>query len=146
MQKISLILILLSTFVFTNALWPIYLYDDDSEEYEESEEYEDNYGADMGPGGGNNGVYLDQPIDEEGYGTITCYCQGSDPDLYQIGGNFQVAGGIELPGSFDDAGQFYPQGFEGQDISTLQQFKDACNNLFPVCQRVGGCWGDQSPN
>ena len=140
MQKISLVLILLSTFAFTNALWPIYFYNNQDDECEEAGDYN--------PSVDPTDEYLDQPIDMDGYGTITCYCHSSDSDLdlYSIGDNLQIAGGIELAGSLDDAGQFYPQGFEGQDISTLQNFIDMCNSLFPVCESVGGCWADKSPN
>ena len=73
-------------------------------------------------------------------GSIACYAHGSDEGFTSVGNNIRVIGYISLEGAYDAQGIFQPKGFEGQDISVLQHFKDLCNTHYPFCDDLNGCW------
>lgn len=73
--------------------------------------------------------------DDGGY--IACYSHNEEGSIYSIGDSIYVMGQIRLQGHY--IGQvFHPQGYENQDISAAQEFKDLCNQIFPACK--GDCW------
>lgn len=81
-------------------------------------------------------------------GFIACYAHGSDSGLRTIADGIQLLGYYDIPGHYNIQGIFQPKGFEGQDISALQSFKDLCNKHFPFCDDLNGCWagGDTLPH
>ena len=71
-------------------------------------------------------------------GEIICFSNNSKDSDYGIGQNMYVMGRVTLEGSFNEENIFEPDGYEGEDISKADQFKDTCNKNFPACQE--GCW------
>ena len=59
--------------------------------------------------------------------------------------NIVPVGFLDIEGEYVD-GLFQPTGYEGQDISKIQYFKDLCDDNLPKCQ--GQCWagGDRKIN
>ena len=82
-----------------------------------------------------------RPLEENDvHGNIACYAHGSDEGFTSVGNNIRIIGYIPLEGAYDAQGIFQPKGFEGQDISALQHFKDLCNTHYPFCDDLNGCW------
>ena len=71
-------------------------------------------------------------------GAIACYSHSEAGSSYSVGNNIYVVGIVSgLVGRY--IGRiFQPEGYEGQDISAAQTFKDLCNARFPSCKN--GCW------
>lgn len=70
-------------------------------------------------------------------GYIAYYSRNEEGGVYSVGDGIYVMGQIRLRGQYINR-IFHPYGYENKDISTVQEFKDLCNQTFPVCK--GGCW------
>lgn len=70
-------------------------------------------------------------------GYIAVYSHNSVSGVYSIGGDIYVIGQIRLKGKY--IGRiFHPAGYEGQDISAAEEFKQLADETFESCQ--GDCW------
>ncbi len=74
-------------------------------------------------------------------GYIACYSRNQEGSIYSVGGGIYVMGQIRLQGKYIER-IFHPIGYEGQDISIAQEFKDLCNQKFPASQNAGWAGGD----
>ncbi|HYW21372.1 MAG TPA: C1 family peptidase [Nodularia sp. (in: cyanobacteria)] len=74
-------------------------------------------------------------------GYIACYSRNKEGSVYSVGDGIYVMGQIRLQGQYIKR-IFYPQGYENQDISAAQEFKDLCNETFPACKGDGWAGGD----
>ncbi|AFW97183.1 hypothetical protein ANA_P10014 (plasmid) [Anabaena sp. 90] len=70
-------------------------------------------------------------------GYIAIYSRNAVHGVYSVGGGIYVIGQIRLQGKY--IGRiFHPAGYEGQDISAAEEFKQLADETFPSCQ--GDCW------
>lgn len=70
-------------------------------------------------------------------GYIAIYSHNVVRGVYSVGGGIYVIGQIRLQGKY--IGRiFYPAGYEEQDISAAEQFKQLADDTFESCQ--GDCW------
>ena len=69
-------------------------------------------------------------------GYIACYSHNKEGSSYSVGNNIYVMGQIRLQGKYI-RWIFHPQGYENQNISATQEFKDLCNQIFPACKGDG---------
>ena len=65
-------------------------------------------------------------------GRVICFHHSSLSETSTI-----PVGFLEIQGEYVNS-IFQPHGYEGQDISSIQYFKDLCNNNISDCQ--GQCW------
>jgi len=71
-------------------------------------------------------------------GAISFYSHSLAGSSYSVGQNIYVMGIIDgLKGQYKGR-IFQPEGYENQDISSNQDFKNQCNARFPSCNN--GCW------
>jgi C1A family cysteine protease len=76
-------------------------------------------------------------------GYIACYSRNKEGGVYSVGDGIYVMGQIRIQGQYINR-IFHPQGYENQDISAIQKFKDLCNQTFPACKGGGWAGGDTS--
>ncbi|MHC5723142.1 MAG: hypothetical protein ACYT04_36310 [Nostoc sp.] len=70
-------------------------------------------------------------------GYIAIYSHNSVSGVYSVGGGIYVIGQIRLKGKY--IGRiFHPAGYEGQEISAAEEFKQLADETFESCQ--GDCW------
>ena len=70
-------------------------------------------------------------------GYIAIYSYNSSQGVYSVGEGIYVIGQIRLQGKY--IGRiFHPAGYEGQDISAAEDFKQLADETFDSCQ--GDCW------
>ncbi|KPQ35201.1 MAG: hypothetical protein ACLFM4_10760 [Phormidium sp.] len=70
-------------------------------------------------------------------GYIAFYSRNPEIGVYSVGGGIYVVGQVRLQGEYWGR-IFQPAGYEGEDISAEQVFKDLADEIFPQCN--GGCW------
>ncbi len=70
-------------------------------------------------------------------GYVAFYTRNPHIGLYSVGGGIYVVGQVRLQGEYWGR-IFQPAGYEGEDISAEQVFKDLADEVFPQCK--GGCW------
>jgi hypothetical protein len=70
-------------------------------------------------------------------GYIAIYSHNASQGVYSVGEGIYVIGQIRLQGKY--IGRiFHPTGYEGQDISAVEEFKRLADETFSACQ--GDCW------
>jgi hypothetical protein len=70
-------------------------------------------------------------------GYIAIYSYNASQGVYSLGEGIYVIGQIRLQGKY--IGRiFHPMGYEGEDISAAEEFKQLADETFPACQ--GDCW------
>jgi hypothetical protein len=74
-------------------------------------------------------------------GYISCYSHNKEGGVYSAAEGIYAMGQIRLQGKYTNQ-VFQPNGYEGQDISSVQELKDLCNSTFPACDGDGWAGGD----
>ena len=70
-------------------------------------------------------------------GYIAVYCRDEGRGIYSVGDGIYVIGQIRLQGKYIRR-IFMPRGYEGRNLSAVQEVKDLCNQAFPSAK--GGSW------
>ncbi|STX52689.1 Uncharacterised protein [Legionella busanensis] len=80
------------------------------------------------------------PTDNSYTGMPGCYiaCYSHSPGVYAVSPSISVMGQIRVQGSYSNR-ICQPQGYQNQDISAEQSFKDLCSNKIAAC-RSASCW------
>ncbi|WP_131782659.1 hypothetical protein [Legionella gresilensis] len=80
------------------------------------------------------------PTDNSYTGMPGCYiaCYSHNPGVYAVSPSISVMGQIRVQGSYTNR-ICQPQGYQNQDISAEQIFKDLCSNKIAAC-RSASCW------
>ncbi|MGQ3888421.1 hypothetical protein ACQUW5_05240 [Legionella sp. CNM-1927-20] len=80
------------------------------------------------------------PTDNSYTGIPGCYiaCYSHNPGVYAVSPSISVMGQIRVKGSYSNR-VCQPQGYQNQDISAEQLFKDLCSNKIAAC-RNASCW------
>ncbi|KTD52345.1 hypothetical protein Lqui_1189 [Legionella quinlivanii] len=82
---------------------------------------------------------VDLPTDNSYTKQPGCYiaCYSHRPGVYAVSPTISVMGQIRVPGTYV-ARLCQPAGFENQDISKAEQFKQLCTSKISACK--GSCW------
>lgn len=67
---------------------------------------------------------------------VACYSRNSNGAVYPVGSDIFVKGQVRVKGKYDKR-VCQPDGYEYQDISAMQRFKDLCNREVRSCN---DCW------
>ncbi|MDK3160117.1 WGR domain-containing protein [Kamptonema cortianum] len=73
-------------------------------------------------------------------GYVAFYSRDPTKAVYSVGGGIYVVGQIRLKGRYKGR-IFHPEGYENQDISAAQEFKELCFKTFGVQGWAGGDTG-----